>query len=229
MSRRRPLVADVPDPRPRASNRCRPPRWDSTLKRTLFLLPIDADESLLVEALRAGDADAYRSLYIHHADKVIGLSRMLLPDSLVDDALQETFLRVFGGIDRFRGDARLGTWIHRIAVNVCLNALRRQDVRKRVEAELALIEAETSFDAEAASIDRIAGATLDTLLQQLEPVKRTTFWLYHVEGQTAAEIGEILGEPRATVLKRLQRARVELLNAWRAHEADLPARRGGAR
>jgi RNA polymerase sigma-70 factor (ECF subfamily) len=199
------------------------------LKRTLFLLPVDADESLLVEALRAGEADAYRSLYIHHADKVIGLSRMLLPDSLVDDAVQETFLRVFRGIDRFRGDSRLGTWIHRIAVNVCLNAVRRLDVRKRVEAELALTEADTSFDAEAASIDRIAGATLDTLLQQLEPVKRTTFWLYHVEGQTAAEIGEILGEPRATVLKRLQRARVELLNAWQAHEADLPGRRGGAR
>src|SRR6476646_6281128 len=97
------------------------------------ILPLPIDESMLVEGLRAGDVAAYRSLYVHFADQVSGLVRQLLPDAMVDDAMQETFLRGYRHIDRLRGDARLATWIHRIAVNVCLTALRRQTVRRRAE------------------------------------------------------------------------------------------------
>lgn len=192
------------------------------MQRNLFILRTDADETLLVEALRTGDAHAYKSLYLHYSGRVIRLSTMLLHESMVDDAVQDTFLRVFRNIDRFRGESRLGTWIHRIAVNVCLNAVRRQGARFRAETRLATDAQDADETFESSTIDRIAGATLEVLLQQLDPIKRATFWLFHVEQLTAAEIAEILDEPRPNVLKRLQRTRAELLRAWQAHEADTP-------
>ena len=67
-------------------------------------------------------------------------------------------------------------------------------------------------------------------MNRLDPIKRATFHLHHVEDLTAAEIGEVLGEPRATVLKRLQRTRVELLDAWHAAQKTQANRqRGGQR
>lgn len=198
-----------------------------TRSGSLIILPATAtDESVLVEGLRTGNAAAYQSLYVLYADRVIAVVRLLLPDAFVDDAVQDTFISVYKGIDSFRSDARLGTWIHRIAFNTAMTSLRRQGARKRAESVIADHQQEPA-DAEAGAIDRLAGDTLFTLLKQLDPPKRTAFWLHHVAGMTAVEIGEILGEQRGTVLKRLQRTRVELTQAWQELENRPQLRRQG--
>ena len=195
----------------------------------IHMLPNEiVDQEQLLEGLRAGSADAFHALYRLYLPKVAGLCRLLLRDVGVDDAIQDTFLRVFHNIHQFRGDSRLTTWIHRIAVNVCLSELRKRRSRGQT-VELAEQDEPTEHT-EQTWIDRDAGHALRGLLNRLDPIKRATFHLHHVEDLTAAEIGEVLGEPRATVLKRLQRTRVELLDAWHAAQKTQANRqRGGQR
>lgn len=190
----------------------------------LHILPMaPADEARLVEALRQGSPHAFESLYHLYVDRVAGLARLLLRGGPVDDAVQETFLRVFRNIATFREEARLTTWIHRIAVNVCISELRKQTVRRAREGAVA--QPERPKDLEEATSARQAGGALLAILREMEPAKQSTFYLHHVEGMSAAEIGEVLGEPRGTVLKRLQRTRAEVLQRWRDTHGSLEGRR----
>ncbi len=163
--------------------------------------------------MREGRQGAFEALYRHYAGRVLRLAdQMLGGRAAADDAAQETFIRVFRGVHRFRGDSGLGTWIHRIAVNVCLSELTRRGRRQQARAEGRAERAArpSRADPEAA---RAAALDLRPLLAELEPVKRVTFYLHHVEGCSAAEVARILGHGRQAVLKRLQRTRRELVLA----------------
>lgn len=180
----------------------------------IHMLPNEiVDQEQLLEGLRAGSADAFHALYRLYLPKVAGLCRLLLRDVGVDDAIQDTFLRVFRNIHQFRGDSRLTTWIHRIATNVCLSELRQRGVWRARHDDLA-DEPDDGRDVEEEMALRQSSQHLQELLDSLDPLKRTTFFLHHVEGLTAAEIGIVLGEQRGTVLKRLQRTREDLLARW---------------
>ena len=170
------------------------------------------DEQLL-ERLREGSPEAFRSLYRLYLPKVATLCRVMLRDVGVEDAIQETFLKIFRHIQAFRGDSRLTTWVHRIATNVCLSELRQRGTWQARHEELGDL-ADDGRDTEAELALRQSSQTLQLLMDELDPLKRTTFYLHHVEGLTASEIGEVLGEQRGTVLKRLQRTREDLLARW---------------
>src|SRR5262245_25651437 len=84
------------------------------------------NETELVARLRAGDGDAYESLFRTHAGALMAVARKFLGDT--DDAaeaVQDAFVSAFRGMDRFAGTSRLGTWLHRITVNACLMTIRR--------------------------------------------------------------------------------------------------------
>jgi RNA polymerase sigma-70 factor (ECF subfamily) len=189
--------------------------------RIHMLPPEVVDEERLLEALRAGSPEAFHSLYRLYLPKVAGLCRLLLRDVGVDDAIQDTFLRVFRNIQQFRGDSRLTTWVHRIATNVCLSELRQRGVWRARHDDLA-DEPDDGRDVEAEFALKQSSEQLQVLLDALDPIKRTTFFLHHVEGLTAAEIGIVLGEQRGTVLKRLQRTREDLLARWTSDVAAKP-------
>lgn len=182
--------------------------------RLHILLPDAVDEERLLQALRDGAPDAFRTLYRLYLPKVAGLCRVLLRDVGVDDAIQDTFLRIFRNIDQFRGESRLTTWVHRIATNVCLSELRQRGTWRARHDPIGE-ELGDDRDVEVEFADRQSGQKVQRLLEELDPIKRTTFFLHHVEGLTAAEIGEVLGEQRGTVLKRLQRTREDLLARFR--------------
>ena len=181
---------------------------------SIHMLPTEVvDEELLLEGLRAGSADAFRALYRLYLPKVAGLCRVLLRDVGVEDAIQDTFLRVFRNIQQFRGESRLTTWVHRIATNVCLSELRQRGVWRARHDEFT-DDLDDGRDVEADLALKQSSQQLQALMDDLDPLKRTTFFLHHVEGLTAAEIGVVLGEQRGTVLKRLQRTREDLLARW---------------
>ena len=165
---------------------------------------------MLLKDLQEGVPEAFEMLYHHFVGRVLGLSRQLLKDPvLAEDAAQETFIRIYKNVHRFRGDARLSTWIHRIATNVCLTELKR-----RSKAPQPVETPPRSAQAAPGSELRVS---LSEILHRLEPRKQVAFYLCHVEGLSAAEIATVLQESRAAVLKRLQRARQELLAMW--HQA----------
>src|ERR1700690_3483325 len=83
-------------------------------------------EGALVQRACAGDTRAFERLYREHAGKVYGLClRMTRDAALAEDCTQETFVNAWRALDRFETRSSMGTWLHRIAVNVALGKRRK--------------------------------------------------------------------------------------------------------
>jgi RNA polymerase sigma-70 factor (ECF subfamily) len=173
-------------------------------------------EAALLEGLRKGSESAFSALYLQYFDRLFALSLGYINDrEQARNAVQETFLRVFRKIHTFRGESGLGTWIYRIAVNVCLNESKKQSRIREICSTASEIEDLAGRSVVETGEERAARrellAIVGGLLQRLEPAKRATFLLFYIEELTADEIAEVMGEGRGTVLKRLQRTRSELV------------------
>lgn len=169
------------------------------------------DEHRLVARILSGDAAAERALYDAHVDRVYRLAfRMTGDDDLAQDCTQETFIRAFGRLREWRGDAALGTWIHTIAVSVTLNGLRKAKRFREREAELdeAADVSHSVAEAEPDLKERMKRA-IDALPERY----RTVFVMHDVEGYTHEEIGAVLDAPTGTCKARLSRARAKLREA----------------
>ncbi len=183
------------------------------------LLPTDTDDSTILAGIREGREHSFNLLYLKYAHRVHWLARGYLGDAdMARDALQETFIRVFDRVHAFKGETGLGKWIYVIAKNVCLDEIKkpwRQRLSFVPDEELEGVEVDGQASSEtlverAEISDRVHG-----LIEKLEPKKRMTFLLHYIDELTADEIGEIMGEGRGTVLKRLKRTRSELLEKIR--------------
>jgi RNA polymerase sigma-70 factor (ECF subfamily) len=116
----------------------------STIERAT-LSPMLADDGYLIERLRTGDDSAFEELVDHHAAPLLAVTRRILRDEEeARDAVQETFVAAFRGINAFQSESSLGTWLHRIAVNCALMKLR---VRERRLAHVRSIENAQDVDA----------------------------------------------------------------------------------
>jgi len=94
-----------------------------------------ADEAALIERLRSGEEPAYEELVRTHGARMLAVAqRMLRNEDEARDAVQDAFLSAFRSIERFEGQARLSTWLHRIAVNAALMKLRTR--RRKPETSI---------------------------------------------------------------------------------------------
>lgn len=161
-----------------------------------------AEGDPLVERCRAGETGAFDEVVRLYGQRLYTLCLHLLGDAeAAFDASQETFVRAYDRIPRFRGDAALGTWLYRIAVNVCLDILRRQ--RRHPEVELP-----ETLPAGDAGWDRVVEeqATLQ-LLQRLHPSYRLALVLRYFEELSCPEMARVMGCSVAQVWVTLKRAR----------------------
>lgn len=172
---------------------------------------MDADRGL-VEAAQAGDADAIDSLVRRYQVRMFNFARTLTAgDGDAEDLAQETFIRAFRGLGRFRGDSSFKNWLYRIAVNLA-HTQRGKRVRqapvweRRLEADDVSEHHLTSHtdDLEESVIHRQA---LDRALSTLSEEMRAPLVLHDVEGLEYREIAEILEIPIGTVMSRIFRAR----------------------
>jgi RNA polymerase sigma-70 factor (ECF subfamily) len=155
----------------------------------------------------AGEDAAYRECYELHAPALMRvLVRVLRNRALAEEILQESFVAAFRKIGQFRGETKLSSWLTGIALRRGLNALRGES--RRLKHLPPPPEPETSFEPFLA--DRDMTRKVLALLDEMEPEKRMAL-LLQAEGHTAAEIAEMMGEPRGTVLSRLARSRAELV------------------
>src|SRR5437868_5864596 len=84
------------------------------------------DETRLLARMQAGDEDAFEACVRAYCGRLLAVARRILRNEEdANDAVQDTFLSAFTDIGRFKGDSRLGTWLHRIAVNAALGRLRK--------------------------------------------------------------------------------------------------------
>jgi RNA polymerase sigma-70 factor (ECF subfamily) len=183
-------------------------------------------EAQFIERLRAGEAAAFDRLVHERSGDVYALLYRLTDDAEeARDLTQETFLRVFQSIDRFRGDAGLKTWIYRIAINQARNRWRwwrrrRRDVTVSLDAPdgqyeqsslgARLRSTESAADPEQETLARERETALRTALSSLGRSYRETVILRDVEGLSYEEIAAALEISVGTVKSRLSRGRMEL-------------------
>ena len=169
------------------------------------------DEAELIARVLAGDRGAARALYDAHAPRVFRLVYRLAGDEdLARDFTQDTFVRAFEHLGQFRGEAALSTWLHRVAVSVTLNGMRRMKRFRRHETDLDEADsiAAGSHDNEPDLRTRLARA-----IDGLPEVYRVTLVMHEIEGYTHAEIAATLGIPEGTSKTRLHIARAKLRDA----------------
>lgn len=165
---------------------------------------------LLVQRCQRGEREALGEFYRQYRGEVArNLHRVLGPGrSDLDDVLQEVFIEVFRSIARFRGEAKISTWLYRVCVNVALQRLRKRKRLGEVHEDAAPEPRdETTPQRTAESRERMAAVY--RLLDQLSPKKRVVFVLHEIEGHEPKEIASIVGAPVLTVRTRLHYARKE--------------------
>jgi RNA polymerase sigma-70 factor (ECF subfamily) len=192
------------------------------------------DEQELVARAQRGDVEAFEALYHGYSGRVYALCVRLTSDrQAATELLQDAFVRVWERLATYRGDAALGTWLHRLTVNCFLEAERKSKRReKRVElrevgdgggaaeARDGTATADTTPRAVVASDSDFSRSVderldLEAALPRLSDGMRRVFVLHDILGYRHDEIAGMLGVAAATVRVQLFRARrqlMELLN-----------------
>lgn len=178
-----------------------------------------SDETDLVARLRAGDEDAYEALFRAHSGALMEVARRFLGDTgEAADAVQDAFVSAFRAIGRFEGTSRLGTWLHRIAVNACLMKLRSRKRSRLVpldDSHAAMCRSADDWLGRAEVAERVRAC-----VERLPPAYQTVIRLRDIEGLDTAEAADRLGTNEGVVKVRLHRARqalkamLEAVVAW---------------
>lgn len=171
-----------------------------------------ADDGELIAACIEGDKQAQRTLFRREYPRVHATVYRIIGNSRdVDDLVQETFIAVFRALPTFRGDARLSTWIDRIAVRGVFHHLR---TKKASAANTIALDAIADVDG-GGRVDEQAQARdglrrLYAALAKLTPEARTAYALYAIDGRSINEVAEITGSTKITAKTRIWRARREV-------------------
>jgi RNA polymerase sigma-70 factor, ECF subfamily len=167
----------------------------------------DPDDIELIERSRSGDHLAFREIVERYegvvAATIIG---MLGRGAEADDAGQETFIRLYRALGDFRGEAALGTYITRIAMNQALKALKKRSTWRarffsRDEDDMMVEPVVEQPALEEGERERL----VHLVLQELKAEYRAVIVLRILEGCSTREVAEILGIPEGTVMSRLKR------------------------
>lgn len=175
-----------------------------------------AEEEGIVARARTGDAQAFDQLVSRYGDRLYNLCLRLLghPED-ASDVAQAAFVRAYVSLSEFGGRASFGTWLYRIAVNCCLDHLKR----RRRRPEVALTE-EIPADLDDPN-ERLAARDRQRLvraaIRELPKHQRAVLVLYDLQGLSYEEIAVVIGANVGTVKSRLNRARLALRDKLRPY------------
>lgn len=168
-----------------------------------------SDADLLAKA-RQGDHDAFALLVRRHRPRVSRVVALYLVDrSGVDDVVQDVMVRLYRGLPTFRGDAEVSTWLHRVAVNACIDVERSRRRRARevpLDSPGAPVVADCAPPVDAALVHAASDRAVRTAISKLPDELRTLVVLRFGASLTHAELAETLSLPLGTVCTRMQRA-----------------------
>ncbi len=182
------------------------------------------NETELVEAARNGDQEAFHSLVEQHQSQVAAtVVGMLGRGPEAEDIGQETFLRFYKALPRFRGDSKVGTHLTRIAVNLCINEIRRRQRRRRFYFSDGESKMTNAPDRKLSNNPGESRNLVQQGLKKLTPKFRSVLVLRLIDGYSTRETAEILKLPTGTVLSRLARAQEKfksILDKGDGHENE---------
>ncbi|GKS10856.1 ECF RNA polymerase sigma factor SigW [Paenibacillus chitinolyticus] len=173
-------------------------------------------ETRLAKLARNGDRGAFEELVNLYKDKIFHLAyRMLGNKQEAEDAVQDTFLRVYNNLDRYDENQKFSTWIFRIGTNLCIDRLRKRKPTYSLDAEMPDSEG-NDFYAMLASKDELpedqivlseTQQVIRRVIQTLPEKYKSVVILRYLHDMSLQEIGDVLGMPVTTVKTRVHRGR----------------------
>ena len=186
----------------------------------------ERSDAELLAAHGAGDRDAFGELFHRHQRQLHRLARLTTRTREdAEDALQDAMLSAHRGAGSFRNDAAVGSWLHRIVVNACLDRLRRAKAHPTAPLEDIYPVADRTAQVETAIVVQRA-------LMRLPVEQRAAVVAVDMQGYSVADTAALLGVAEGTVKSRCSRARVrlaELLGHLNAGAHVTPERPAGQR
>ncbi|MBI5240978.1 MAG: sigma-70 family RNA polymerase sigma factor [Elusimicrobia bacterium] len=178
-----------------------------------------ASEAELIARSKGGDPEAFSELISRYEDRIFNLAHKVcagLPAE-AEDVYQETFLTAFKKLPKFRADSDLGTWLYRIASNLCWMRFRK----KKAEPVVPILDRPHSHEEgpqfrdwsggpEELSRKKALREAVEAALAALAVEYRLVLVLRDIEGRSGEETAEVLGISLAAVKSRLHRARLFL-------------------
>jgi len=197
-----------------------------TRDQMLSQVPRRIDDTMLVREAQRGNRAAFEELVRHYDQAVLRLALHLTgSEHEAQDIYQDAFLKAYKSIGRFRFECSFYTWIYRIVTNLCLDQIRRKQVRKE-DAPVAVDSEGEQFDVLAQVADGRSGANperdlmrrelggrIGSALEKLTPRERMVFELKHYHGLKLRTVGEVLNTTEETAKNTLFRATQKLRGA----------------
>ncbi|MCI0596535.1 MAG: sigma-70 family RNA polymerase sigma factor [candidate division Zixibacteria bacterium] len=183
----------------------------------------NATDSELVAKAKAGNEDAFRQLVVRYQKRIFYLAyRMTKDKDAADDLAQETFIRTYQALPRFKENYPFYTYIYRICMNLSINYHRRQKLtvyESRTENWEQILEQQGIFPESISTAEEKTLSRLEAEIDRLSPEYKAVVVLKFYENQSCEEIAKTLEIPLGTVLSRLARARQKLAQALAKKEA----------
>jgi len=181
------------------------------------------DEYGLVEEARNGSINAFRQLVELYKVKIYRLAYDLTGNSMdAEDLSQDVFLKAYRSLEKFRGDAKFGTWLYRITVNTCLDNRNKKSLSMitplsstvHEEDSSPLEQAGSSVSPDQAAEASIIQSNIERALERLTPREKTVFMLRHYHDLPLKEIAETLeisiGSVKTLLFRAIRRLQGEL-------------------
>lgn len=176
------------------------------------------EDRVIIDQVINGDDDAFRILVKRHESRIASVIYNMvgfIPEA--EDIGQEVFICFYKTIDRFRSESSLATYLTRIAINLSLNELKKQKMKRKwfindPEVQLDMADSNSGYT------ENIDKEMIQLAIKKLDPKFRSVIVLRLMEGYSTGETAEILGLPLGTVLSRLARGQKklkELLSPYR--------------
>ena len=163
----------------------------------------------LLVACQAREREAQSEFYLKYRGEVARtVYKVLGPDADMEDVIQDVFIEVFRCIHKFKGKAKVTTWLYRVCVNVALQRLRKR--KRRPEGHQLPEEEQPNFETPLRKLERKENnRQVYEILDTIAPKKRVVFVLHEIMGLESKEISELVQANVLTVRTRLHYARKE--------------------
>jgi RNA polymerase sigma-70 factor (ECF subfamily) len=184
------------------------------------------EDRVLIEAAQNGDSRAFRKLVERHQRRAFAIAfAMVRDENDAKDLVQEAFVRVYRGLDRFEGGSRFFTWFYRILTNLAIDLMRKPG-RRELEHDDGRTALDAADEADFPFISRIDGGEpleivhrrelaerLGAALEALPPYHRGVVLMREVEGMSYEEMAVAMNVSKGTIMSRLFHARQKLQRA----------------
>ena len=187
------------------------------------------EENRLIQRVQEGDYAAFRQIMEKHQEKIYYLAYDMTGNQQdAEDLSQEVFIKAYHSLKKFRGEAKLSSWLYRIAVNTCIDK-----IRKKKEVPVLITDeqedndwyptqylVDNSADPEDIAESGIMQQNIHVALQKLSPREKSVFVLRHYNELQLKEISDILNLSIGTVKSLIFRAVKKLQNELAFYRQD---------